>query len=59
MTKEEKVMFLLRLSVETHNSYRAGQLASGKRAVFTQEPMDAIENIYEKLEELLDKKLAE
>ncbi|WEE18640.1 hypothetical protein [Citrobacter koseri] len=59
MTKEEKVMFLMRLAVETHNAYRSGQLAAGKSGNFVQDPIDAIERIYEKYEVLLDKKLAE
>ncbi len=59
MTKEEKVMYLMRLAVETHNSYCSGQIASGKANNFAHEPIEAIERIYEKYEELLDKKLAE
>ncbi|HDX8968512.1 TPA: hypothetical protein RQO16_005612 [Klebsiella oxytoca] len=59
MNKEEKVMFLMRLAVETHNSFRSGQIASGKASNFVHEPIEAIERIYEKYKELLDKKLAE
>ncbi len=58
MTKEEKVMFLMRLAVETHNAYRSGHLASGKKLT-DHNPIETIEKIYDKYEELLDKKLAE
>lgn len=59
MTKEEKVMFLMRLAVDTHNAFRSGQLAAGKGGGFVQDPIDSIERIYEKYEALLDKKIAE
>ncbi|EMK2624110.1 hypothetical protein V8R35_001609 [Klebsiella michiganensis] len=58
MNKEEKVMFLMRLAVETHNSYRSGQIAAGKQPT-DHDPIETIEMIYDKYEELLDKKLAE
>ncbi|WP_213180890.1 hypothetical protein [Citrobacter freundii] len=59
MTKEEKVMFLMRLAVETHSAYRSGQIAAGKPSNPSHDPIETIEKIYEKYEELLDKKLAE
>jgi len=59
MTKEEKVLFLMRLAVETHNAYRSGQLAAGKSGSFVEDPIASIERIYGKYEVLLDKKLAE
>ncbi|HGW8422957.1 TPA: hypothetical protein ACNROG_000955 [Citrobacter koseri] len=42
MTKEEKVMFLMRLAVETHNAYRSGQLAAGKSGSFVQDRINAV-----------------
>ncbi|WP_312773060.1 hypothetical protein [Atlantibacter hermannii] len=58
MTHEEKVMFLMRLAVDTHNSYRAGQMASPRAPVITRDPMSAIEDIYVKFEAFLDEKLS-
>lgn len=58
MTKEEKVMFLMRLAVETHSAYRSGHIASGKKLT-DHNPIETIEKIYDKYEELLVKKLAE
>lgn len=59
MTKEEKVLFLMRLAVDTHSAYRSGQIAAGKVPNPDHDPIEAIERIYNKYEELLDKKLAE
>ena len=59
MTKEEKVIFLMRLAVDTHSAYRSAQIASGKALHADHDPIEAIERIYGKYEELLDKKLAE
>jgi hypothetical protein len=57
MTHEEKVMFLMRLAVDTHNAYRSGQIASSRGPTITRDPISAIEDIYEKYEAFLDKKL--
>lgn len=57
MKHEEKVMFLMRLAVDTHNAYRSGQIASSRGSVLSRDPMSAIEDIYEKYEAFLDKKL--
>lgn len=59
MTKEEKVIFLMRLAVDTHSAYRSAQIASGKGMNADHDPIEAIEKIYNKYEALLDKKLAE
>ncbi|HAO0323836.1 TPA: hypothetical protein IGZ64_003696 [Escherichia coli] len=59
MTKEEKVMFLMRLAVETHSAYRSAQIAAGKSPNKDPDPVEAIEMIYDRYEQLLDKKLAE
>ncbi|WJN66848.1 hypothetical protein CFHODIGL_00033 [Edwardsiella phage EPP-1] len=57
MTHEEKVMFLMRLAVDTHNSYRSSQLASSRGPVTARDPMLTIQKIYDKYEEFLDEKL--
>lgn len=57
MTHEEKVMFLMRLAVDTHNAYRSGQIASSRNPSITRDPISAIEDIYEKYEAFLDEKL--
>ncbi|MDA8487442.1 hypothetical protein [Kluyvera sp. Awk 3] len=57
MTKEEKVMFLMRLAVDTHSAFRAAQIASPRSNSISRDPMNEIEEIYVKYEEFLDKKL--
>lgn len=57
MTKEEKVMFLMRLAVETHSAYRAAQISSPRAHTSSHDYMSAIEAIYDRYEEFLDKKL--
>ena len=48
----------MRLAVDTHNAYRSGQIASSRGPTITRDPISAIEDIYEKYEAFLDKKLA-
>ncbi len=55
MTKEEKVIYLMRLAVDTHSAYRSAQIASGKGMNTDHDPIEAIEKIYNKYEALLDK----
>ncbi|EKS7783144.1 MULTISPECIES: hypothetical protein [Edwardsiella] len=57
MTHEEKVMFLMRLAVDTHNAYRSGQLASPRGPVIARDPIQTIQKLYDKYEEFLDEKL--
>ncbi|CDG47650.1 hypothetical protein SCTVLC_0906 [Serratia symbiotica SCt-VLC] len=59
MTHEDNVMFLMRLSVDTHNEYRAAQISSSRSLSIQRDPIGSIEDIYEKYESLLSKKLAE
>ncbi len=58
MTKEEKVMFLMRLSVETHTAYQASAMSSPRGYSTSKNPMEDIDKLYEKFETFLDKKLA-
>lgn len=59
MSNEEKVKFLMRLAVETHNARVTGRLSSPRQALISQEPISEIEGIYHKYEELFDKLIAE
>lgn len=57
MTKEEKVMFLMRLAVETHNANKIRRASSSRGPSIGLEPMSEIENLYKKYEEFLVEKI--
>ncbi|MEJ9962461.1 hypothetical protein [Escherichia albertii] len=59
MTKEEKVMFLMRLAVETYNAHYQEQLLLSRSISLATEPAGEIDAIYNTFEAFLDKKLME
>ncbi|HBW4577287.1 hypothetical protein LQF95_24645 [Klebsiella quasipneumoniae] len=59
MTKEEKVMSILKLAVETHTAYQTAAMTSAKGFTRSEDPMSDIEKMYDKFEALFDKKLAD
>jgi hypothetical protein len=59
MEKEEKVLYLTRLAVDTYNSYRSAQISSGRNLSDPHDPVEEIEKIYAKFEVFLDQKLSE
>ena len=59
MTKEEKILYLFQLSVQTHTAYQTAAMTSDKNYSTSENPMDDISKLYEKFEALLDKKFAE
>ncbi|MEI9881317.1 hypothetical protein [Atlantibacter hermannii] len=59
MTKEEKILYLFKLSVQTHTAYQTAAMTSEKNFSMSEKPMDDINKLYEKFETLLDKKFAE
>lgn len=59
MTKEEKVMGLLKIAVQTHTAYQTAAMTSSKGYTRSQNPMGDIEQLFDKFEELFNKKIAE
>ncbi|TNV22034.1 hypothetical protein FH968_03900 [Buttiauxella sp. B2] len=59
MTKEEKVMFLMRLAVETHNAYRSAQITTSQAFTVATNPTKMIDEFYSRYEEFFDEKLKE
>ncbi|MBW9415805.1 hypothetical protein [Enterobacter roggenkampii] len=59
MTKEEKVMHLLTIAVQTHTAYQTAAMTSSRGYSKSEDPMGDIEKLYDKLEDLFEKKIAE
>jgi len=59
MTKEEKVMHLLQIAVQTHTAYQTAAMTSSRGYSKSEDPMGDIEKLFDKLEELFEKKVAE
>ncbi|GDX04069.1 hypothetical protein RHD99_10800 [Buttiauxella selenatireducens] len=59
MTKEEKVMFLMRLAVDTHNAYRSAQITTSQAFTAASNPMKLIGEFYSRYEEFFDEKIKE
>ena len=57
MTNEEKVMFLMRLAVETHNANKIRRASSPRGPSIAIEPMSEIEALYNNYEAFLKEKL--
>ncbi|HCM6827891.1 TPA: hypothetical protein N3073_004858 [Klebsiella quasipneumoniae subsp. quasipneumoniae] len=57
MTKEDEVMFLMRLAVETHNANVIRRASSPKGPSIAISPMSEIEALYKNYEEFLREKL--
>ena len=57
MTQEEKVMFLMRLAVETFNAHCQVPISLSRSISLSTEQMGEIDVIYDKFEAFLDKKL--
>ena len=57
MTNEEKVMFLMRLAVETHNANKIRRASSPRGPSIAIEPMSEIEALYKNYEAFLKEKL--
>jgi hypothetical protein len=57
--KEEKVLYLTRLAVDTYNSHRSAQISSGRNLSDQHDPVEEIEKLYVKFEVFLNQKLAE
>lgn len=59
MTREEKILYLFQLSVQTHTAYQAAAMTSDKSYSTSEDPLSDISKLYDRFEELLDKKFAE
>lgn len=59
MTREEKILYLFQLSVQTHTAYQTAAMASDRNYTTSEDPISDIEKLYDKLEVLLDKKFTE
>ena len=59
MTKEEKILYLFELSVKTHTAYQTAAMVANEKYTTSENPMDDINKLYDKLETLLDKKFAD
>ena len=57
MTKEDEVMFLMRLAVETHNANIIRRASSPRGPSIATSPMSEIETLYKNYEEFLREKL--
>ena len=59
MTKEEKILYLFELSVNTHTAYQAAAMVANEKFTTSEKPMEDISKLYDKFEELLDKKFTD
>ncbi|WP_227666384.1 hypothetical protein, partial [Klebsiella quasipneumoniae] len=57
MTKEDEVMFLMRLAVETHNANIIRRASNSRGPSIAISPMSEIETLYKNYEEFLREKL--
>lgn len=59
MTKEEKILYLFKLSVDTHTEYQIAAMTSDKNYKTSEDPLSDIGKLYDRFEVLLDKKFAD